>query len=193
MNLAKKSLLRRIVITSTVAIISTLLTYFFVLPKPDLEIKNYSDSRDREFIFDAFKKDEYWLVTYLGFPVDFMLNTMSPRPNDPEYYGKLNIRVLLLKDKPVGFTTYYKKKFYEGQLQFLYVDGQYRGKGYAKKLIEYVIQDLKKQGVSIVKLVTYTNNFAAMKVYTKMGFHESHRDEKLVYFEKELKWRTLLL
>lgn len=187
MNAVKTSLFKKIIFAMSVVLTISCCVYFFVIPKSDLEIKNYSDARDREFIFDGFKKDEYWLVTYLGFPVDFMLNTMSPRPNDPEYYGKLNIRVLLLKDKPVGFVTYYKKKFYEAQIQFLYVDGQYRGKGYAKKLIDYVCADLKKQGISIVKLVTYTNNFAALKLYKKIGFKESYRDEKLVYFEKELK------
>jgi ribosomal protein S18 acetylase RimI-like enzyme len=186
MNFAKNGLFKKLALILSTALLGAFLVYFLIIPKPDLEIKSYSDSRDREFIFDAFKKDEYWLVTYLGFPVDFMLDTMSPRPNDPEYYGKLNIKVLLLKGKPVGFATYYKKKFYEAQLQFLYVDNQYRGKGYAKKLIDFVCADLKAQGISIVKLVTYTNNFAAMKVYNKMGFRESHRDEKLVYFEKEL-------
>lgn len=186
MKFSKFSILKKIIFTLPVTLIITFLIYFLMVSKSDLEVKNYCDTRDREFIFDAFKKDEYWLVTYLGFPVDFMLNTMSPRPNDPEYYGKLNIKVLLNKCQPVGFTTYYKKKFYEAQIQFLYVDSKYRGKGYGKKLLEYVLKDLKNKGISIVKLVTYTNNHAAIKVYNKMGFKESHRDDKLVYYEKDL-------
>lgn len=184
MNSLKNKLLKNLIIISSV-LLGILLIYFVTTKTPELQVQNYSNDRDREFIFDAFKKDEYWLVAYKGFDIAFMLDTFSPRQNDPQYYGKLNIKVLLNHNKPVGFTTYYKKKFYEAQIQFLYVDNKYRGKGYAKILIDYVLADLKKQGVLIAKLVTYINNTSAIKVYNKLGFKEVSRDEKYVSFEKK--------
>lgn len=150
---------------------------------PELQIQSYKAYRDKEFIFGAFKQDLYWLVENPEFDIDYMLNTNSPNSN-PKYTGKLTMKILLKDCKPIAFTTYYMKSFYEGQIQFLYVDSAYRGKGYVSKLIEHDFEELKKQGAAVVKLVTRTNNVPAIKAYQKFGFKESGRDEGFVYFEK---------
>jgi len=154
--------------------------YFLI--KSNTEVKTFDKQRDTEFILDAFKRDYYWLVENPEFSVDFMLKHMSPN-RDPQYFDKLNIRVIFSGDKPAGFTTYYKKNFYEGQIQFIYVHPDFRNKGYAGKLAKYGINELFKQNAAVVRLVTRVTNLPAIKSYTKVGFKETSRDNKFVDFE----------
>jgi len=174
-------------ILSSILVI-TLLTGTLLLVKhftncSGLQIQSYKESRDRDFIFAAFKGDLYWLVENPEFDINYMLTTNSPNKN-PKFTGKLTMKLLFLDCKPIAFTTYYMKSFYEGQIQFLYVAPDYRGKGYVAKLLEHDMYALKKQGAAVVKLVTRTNNAPAIKAYTKFGFRETSRDEGFVYFEK---------
>lgn len=178
----KKSLALKAFLVLVLLIGGTFLAkYFFYCP--ELQIQGYKESRDKEFIFGAFKQDLYWLVENPEFDIDYMLNTNSPNKN-PKYTGKLTMKILLKNCRPIAFTTYYMKSFYEGQIQFLYVDPEYRGKGYVAKLIEHDFEALKKQGAAIIKLVTRTNNLSAIKAYQKFGFKESGRDDGFVNFEK---------
>ena len=113
----------------------------------------------------------------------FMLKNRAPNMRDSRYFGKLNIKVLRENDQFIGFVAYYMKNFFIGQLLFLAVKPEFRGKGYAQKLMQYAIEDLKKQGATMITLVTRTSNVAAQAVYKKAGFHVSHEEDGYVYFE----------
>ena len=150
--------------------------FTFVQKRPEIEISSFNPERDKAFLLNSFKKDYYWLVENPDFSVDFMLQHTSPN-KDPQYFGKLNIKVLLKNDKPIGFMTYFLKKFYEGKIQFIYVDSDHRGKGYAGMLTNYAINDLFNKGATIVKLDTRTSNAPAIKVYERLGFKKTTTDE----------------
>lgn len=53
------------------------------------------------------------------------------------------------------------------------VNYNYRRKGYAKKMLEYVISDLEKMNISIIELTVDFDNIAARKLYESFNFYEA--------------------
>ena len=149
-------------------------------------IQDYQEPRDTKEIIDLMAKDRYWLIASPEYSVEEMLKKRSPNPDEAEYQGKLNIKVLHDQNKFIGFAAYYLKNFYTGQVLFLAVKDEFRGKGYGKQLMEYTLNDLKQQGAAMAFLVTRVSNASAQALYNKVGFTEAQRDDEFVYFVKEL-------
>ncbi len=148
-------------------------------------INNYNAKRDRQVILDIFDKDWYWLVSgdRSSFSPEHMIDTNSPNKYNADLQGKEKIKVFLVNGKMAGFITYYKKKAYQGQIHIIQVLPEYRGRGYAKQLMRSAIDDLfKDPAISLIKLVTRTNNPTAIKLYLGLGFTEEVRDDALVDF-----------
>jgi ribosomal protein S18 acetylase RimI-like enzyme len=146
-------------------------------------IYDFVESRDKQFILDIFEKNWYWLVSEysLDFSPEYMMhNRASSR--DPQHVGNLTIKVLYAGTEPVGFTAYFKPKFYEGRVLFLAVREEFRSKGYGSQLLNYAIEALKKQGVNKIDLVTRSTNYAAQSVYKKAGFVQTSDDGSFVWF-----------
>lgn len=152
------------------------------------DIRDYNMEKDRPFIMTLFDKDWYWLSGYRredSNPDTFLVHR-SPFP-DPYWYGKLIIKVMYEKNNPVGFVAYFVQSFYEGKILFIDVAPQARRKKYGRILLDYGIDDLKKQGVSVVRLTTRPQNIPAQALYKKAGFKEHARDATYVHFEKQLR------
>src|SRR3990167_1959367 len=149
-----------------------------------VEIKNFDDSRDRQFILDMFQKNWYWLVENPDFSPEFMMDHMSPNKK-PESFGKEQIKVLFKDSQPIGFATYNKEKFYKGYVHFLLIDEKYRGKRYAEQLMRYALNDLFSQGIEKVWLNTRENNKAARTLYERLGFKyfKPYEAPGFVFFE----------
>ena len=146
-----------------------------------VEIKNFVDSRDRQFILDMFQKYWYWLVENPNFSPEFMMDHLSPDKKS-ENFGKEIIKVLYVNGEPAGFTTYNKQTFYKGYYHFLLMDEKFRGHRYADKLVRYALDDLfNNQGVEKVWLAVRDNNKSAKSVYNRIGFKEA---TKIDGFEK---------
>src|SRR3990167_7170389 len=137
-------------------------------------IKNYSTYEYKNFILKSFKTDWYWLI-----PDGGIYNPLSLLP---EYNGQDTIKILLNNDKPAGYITYKMQNTIIGFIHFLYINKANRGKGYAKKLLQHAIADLKSQGAKVITLMTRTNNIGAQKVYKQLGFKEKPLDEKYIDF-----------
>jgi ribosomal protein S18 acetylase RimI-like enzyme len=52
-----------------------------------------------------------------------------------------------------------------------------------KKLMQFALDDMKRLGAKKISLVTRTSNLSAQKLYNRMGFKETYRDEGYVYFD----------
>ena len=143
----------------------------------------FQDDRDTTEILDIFEKDRYWLVSSEDYSPEFMLKNRAPNKHDSRYFGKLIIKVLRENDQFIGFTAYYMKNFCTGILLFVAVKPELRGKGYAQQLMKHAINDLKRQGASIITLVTRTTNESAQKLYKRLGFTVSYEEDGYVYFE----------
>jgi ribosomal protein S18 acetylase RimI-like enzyme len=62
-----------------------------------------------------------------------------------------------------------------GHILEVHVKSGYQGMGIATRMIEYVMDDLKKRNVRVVYVDTRENNNKALHLYGKMGFKEFGR------------------
>ncbi len=161
-------------------------TYLYYTQQPD--IVDFDEERDTPFILDIFKNDWYWLVSEYStdFSPMYMLHYRASS-KAPENIGNLTIKAMYIKNQPVGFVAYYKKNFYEGFILFLALLKEFRSKGYAYKLLDHAITDLKSRFVTKIRLVTRTINYPAIKLYKRFGFKETSRDDDgFVYFQYDV-------
>jgi len=184
----RKKITKAAAIIIALSFAATAIYYYLPQPRQEVEaphdnIVAFQPDRDTNEILDIFKKDRYWLVSSDNYSPEFMLQNRAPNKEDARYFGKLNIKVLYEMDKFVGFIAYYMKNFFIGTILFIDVKSEFRGKGYAQQLMQHAIADLKKQGASMVTLVTRTSNESAQKLYKRLGFRVAHEDDGYVYFE----------
>lgn len=171
--------------------LGVLYNYVPLTQKQDQLISFYNDARDNKEIHQIFKENWYWLIaSFPTYEPDYV-NYMFKGKNaglDPRFAGLLNTKVLRENNQLVGFVAYYMENWYEGRILFLAVREMFRGKGYAEKLLESAVEDLKTRGATKVVLLTRQSNLRAQKVYKRAGFAEiSHDDEGFVHFEKLIK------
>lgn len=151
------------------------------------DVDVYTPERDRAFILNIFDKNWDWLISEdsFDFSVEHMLDTRSSSKR-PENYGNMTIKVGLEDGKPVGFSSYYLKSADKAQLLFLAMDEQYRGKGYAQKLLQHMLDELALNGITTVELITRVRNVRAQHIYKKIGFKEMWRDEEFIIYRRSL-------
>lgn len=141
---------------------------------------DFDYKRDHAAIEEIFQRDWDWLVPISPdrYSLDLVLKYRAPR-QDPLYAGRLTLKVMHDKNQLIGFVGYYMKNTQEGFLNFLDVNPEYRGKGYAEKLARYAIDDMIQKGAQRVTLVTYPHNVRALKLYHRLGFKEIGRDTQV--------------
>lgn len=79
-----------------------------------------------------------------------------------------------------------------GELKRLYVRPEFRGKGYARKLSEKIVEDAKAVGYDALYLDTLPFLTAAQRLYGSMGFEvcEAYNEDPMgcsIFMRKELK------
>lgn len=102
-------------------------------------------------------------------------------------YGGETVVIAMLNNEPVGFACAqsYVSFCYEehlGEITEMYVQERARGIGLAGMMIESIEEQLRKRGVSTIKVLTGHNNDAAIRAYEKSGFVK----EDEVMLEKQL-------
>jgi len=160
--------------------------YYTLAPRGP--IVDFVYDRDAKEMLKLFYDDWYWLFPEneisTNYSPEYILKHKAPSKENymPRYRGKLNIKVLRKDGKLAGFTTYYKKNFYEGWVQFVSVSPDFRRRGYGKMLTEYATQALFDMGMTRVVLNTRTNN-PARRIYERIGFKafSFDRDEFVLY------------
>lgn len=61
-----------------------------------------------------------------------------------------------------------------GQIIDLVVDEESRGKGYAKELLDYSLNELKSSGIKMISLEVRVDNERAIHLYESAGFIRDH-------------------
>jgi len=157
------------------------------------EIRTYKTKQDEQFIKQQFADNWYTLIPTPSYDVDFMLEKKAPNKREPQYFGKVSIKMLYHDDRPIGFITYYMETSYQGHIHFLVIDPAFRGKHLGEKLLNYAFGELKKQGARTVTVFTRTENTSAQRLYTRTGFVENGRlpkeiqpKEGGIFYRKEL-------
>lgn len=145
-------------------------------------VQDFNESRDTQFILDAFKRDWYWLVEGFDFSPEYMLKYRAIKSR-PDLKKKVTIKVAYQDKKPVGFIVYWPKSFYLGFINFVDIEPEFRSKGWAYKLFDYAVKDLIKNGITRIELLTRATNYSAQKLYIRYGFKETRRDDGFVYYD----------
>lgn len=161
--------------------------YYVTQPADCVTISNFDPERDSVEIHTIMKENWYWLIESGDFSVDHMLKNRAPNSKNPQYFGKLIIKVLRVKDTFAGFNAYYKKNVATGQILFIAVKNKFRGCGYGLKLVNYAVNALARMGVMRIQLVTRTSNLTAQKIYNDAGFEKIDEIPGFVYFQKSIK------
>lgn len=85
--------------------------------------------------------------------------------------------VIKNNDVVIGYCIYYLKpalsfKGFEMQsvLSALAIDMNFRGKGFAEKLLKESIEEMKLNGIKVIALYVQINNHRAIQLYKKIGF-----------------------
>lgn len=159
--------------------------YGFTSTAQNNKIFNYDAARDKNAVKKMFHDD--WQLLYYGdwdkitindFDVDFMLDNRSSSQHVAQH--NLILKVVRDADKTVGFLAYYPKSLYWWHMLFLIVDKDYRGKGYAAKMMKFMIDDMIARGA--LKITTFTRliNTPARALYEgKFKFKDiGHPDDK---------------
>jgi len=158
-------------------------TWFYAWQQPRL-IYDVNIDRDMQPILDIFAADSYWLDAGYDETQDKYRRMLKyGYVNDnPMYPNRLKFKILRDKGEFIGFTAYYKTAPTVGKILFVAVRGDRRGKRYGQVLMDTAIAELKKLGANRIELVTRVSNTAAHKLYTRMGFQETGRDDEYVSF-----------
>ena len=85
--------------------------------------------------------------------------------------------VIKNEDNIIGYCIYYLKpalsfKGFEKQavLSALAIDMNFRGEGFAERLLKESIEEMKLNGISFITLYVQINNHHAIQLYKKIGF-----------------------
>lgn len=151
----------------------------YYMTRPCCPVSDFVSQRDRKEMLKIFYDDWYWLFPGSDYSPEYILDTKSPGKEayQAQYRGKLQIKVLRKDGKLAGFTTYYKKNFYEGQIQFVAVSPAFRRKGYGQMLTVCAVKGLFAMGCKKASLLTRLNNEKARRIYERLGFKETSRDD----------------
>lgn len=186
MTKTKSNFFKRLIIFTVIAlgIGASIFIYQNYFAKKD-GIYAYSAESDRDFILKVFRENWDWLVSRYShdFSAEYTFDNLAS-DKKASSIGNLIVKVYYENSQPAGFVAYHLKPFYEGFVLFLAVDKDFRSRGYARKLLQYAIDDLKKRGSTFIRLITRVDNKAARKVYEGMGFKQIWTDGEFVRYEK---------
>tara|TARA_Y100000588_G_C14254452_1_gene924833 strand:+ start:665 stop:1237 length:573 start_codon:yes stop_codon:yes gene_type:complete len=140
--------------------------------------------RDFSAIENLFHKGDnwYWMISdysrKVGFSLEFMLKNKTSSQHLKLH--DLITKVLYVEGKLAGFIGYYPKSPYTWQFLFLLVDQDFRGKGFAKQLLKYAVDDMVHRGAIKIDLVTRVDNARSQGLYQKFGFKKTGETEEHV-------------
>ena len=99
------------------------------------------------------------------------LKTEDPTATDAGYVLKgKSCSVVVVDGSIVGFMTYVSTEKICYHVSGLYVDARYRGKGYAKELLNYLIKQAGEHEMKSIKIGIRAENNKAKSLYTSLGF-----------------------
>ncbi len=175
----KSSWLKKIVLGLAAIIALGAGVYYVYMPQGP--IYEYNAERDTQDILNLFKHNWYWLTASEDYSPEFMLKYRTPTRSFSDF-GKMHIKVLRINNKFIGFVGYFMETPNLGDLRFIAIRKDMRGKGYAQKLMRYAINALIKMGAKHIKLVTRTDNVSGQKLYERTGYKEISRSDGFVYY-----------
>ncbi|NBV40697.1 GNAT family N-acetyltransferase [bacterium] len=176
---------KKLIIFSSVAFIVGLIGYWLYVQPVHFVFNGVRpyELGDKSAVKNMFSQNTWYLLgdeIAQTYDIDFMLDYES----SVQHVKKHDLRLTVLENdgSVVGFCAVYKKGLFWGQVLFVVVDEQYRGKGFAKTLLLDALSYLFDQEHCVkVTLVTRKENKAARALYEKIGFVVDQEDQYLEY------------
>lgn len=161
--------------------------WFHVKQEP---IYSYDAVKDRSSLIKIFKQNMFWLTNDPSEQsalqsFEQSLDSASPSQSWLDR-GSLVTYVYRDREGTKGFISYYPLSSASAKILYIAVDDDYRRRGYAQKLLEYALAELKRKGFKDVELVTRLVNKRAQGLYKKLGFRQTWDDGTLVGFVKTM-------
>ncbi|GEM_PF-1708299 len=101
------------------------------------------------------------------------------------YYAMEKFYLVKKNDEIIGIVNFNPRT---GQISNIGVDKRQRGKGYGRKIMLFVLNQLKKAGCQRARLRVHVKNKPAIHLYKSLGFVEASRYKTLIfYFSDSLK------
>lgn len=115
--------------------------------------------------------NEYYPAIIGQHQVNYMLNKMYNADAMKEQMQSGQIFFLVFENaQAIAFFSYNIKEDSSGFLHKLYILKEYRGKGVAQQILNFVELELKKQSVKKYRLTVNRQNIQAINFYFKAGF-----------------------
>ncbi len=160
--------------------------YYAGQPASIGSIKEYIPAVHKDFCMRQFKEHQWLLFADPNPKLDHILDTQSPNMYEPQFHGKMSIKLLYRDREPAGFVTYYMQTQYQGRILFLVVDSKFQGTGCGRTLMLHAIEELTKMGAKTIKLFTRHENIRAQKLYESLGFVKEDSDKVGLFYRKKL-------
>lgn len=115
--------------------------------------------------------NEYYPAIIGQQQVNYMLHKFYSSESIKDQMLEGQIFYIVLNDnKEVGFFSYSLKHDNSAFLHKLYILSEYRGKGAAQQILEFIELQLKKHSVKMYRLTVNRQNARAINFYFKSGF-----------------------
>lgn len=138
-----------------------------------MEIRYIISLDDRNKISIIYEQS--WKYSYCGIiPQDYLDSIQKGKWNRNFDILGLNTIVCIQDGKYIGTSSFCKSRFDKypdsGELISIYLLPEYMRKGYGSKLLEFVMNEIKKQGFKEAFLCVLEKNRRARKFYENYGF-----------------------
>lgn len=131
-----------------------------------LKLKNKTDLRDEAIIADDIHKEK--VITLLSqewYSREEAEQVFTVTNGNPNGISK----IIIMDKKVISFchATYDKQKSW---INIVFIDKEYRGKGFGRKTLESLLFTLRKMGINLVGLGLGEENTHAINLYKSLGF-----------------------
>jgi ribosomal protein S18 acetylase RimI-like enzyme len=143
----------------------------FIYAQESFSIKDFDGERDAGAITSMITASwtELFWQPYDTTIIDSML--IKKRSVDAQHKNKeVTIKVLQVNKHVAGFVSYLQTNPGICHIELLAVAKEYQGKGYGRKLVDYVCAEAKAKNLQLVELCVYERNKPACDFYAHLNF-----------------------
>ncbi len=115
-------------------------------------------------------------------PIDLLLLADPSEEIVKEYIARSNNYILIKDEKAIGVIVLLPTRPGTLEIVNIAIDPKHQGKGYAKKLLKFAINEAKNKGFKHIEIGTANSSINQLALYQKIGFRINYIDKD--YFLK---------
>lgn len=110
-------------------------------------------------------------------PIDLLLLADPSEKIVKEYISRSQNYILIEDDKVIGVIVMLPTRPNTLEIVNIAIDPSYQGKGYAKKLLKFAINEAKNQEFKHIEIGTANSSINQLALYQKIGFRVNYIDK----------------